>query len=283
LFNSLPNFLIIGSEKAGTTSIASTLNRQNSIFIPKIKEIHYFSHHWEKGLDWYKKYFPKNNNLILGEASPSYSDYPLINKVPKRIYETIPHVRLLYVVRNPIDRLISQYRHCLYRNWIPKHFTLEEAIENSPQLIDSGKYYFQIQQYLKYFSNKQIKVLCIEDMLKDPEYFGSVYEFIGLKNPNKGKFVVNNETDQKVIVPKYLEFARKNNILRTMLGTYHREGLLINRYYNVMKLFSRKKIPHPVISNKFKEKLINMYLPDIKMLSEYQKTDYIKKWRFDNK
>ena len=120
-------------------------------------------------------------------------------------------------------------------------------------------------------------------MLTDLEYFESIYKFIGLNNPNHEQFVIKNETDQKVIVPRYLEFARKNNILRTILGTYHREGLLINRYYNVMKLFSRKKIPYPVISTKRKKKIIDIYVPDIRMLSEYQGIDYIKKWNLHSK
>jgi len=113
--------------------------------------------------------------------------------------------------------------------------------------------------------------------------FESIYKFIGLQNHHKDKTVIKNKTDEKVFpIPKYLEPMRKNKIIKNIFGTYHHEGLLINRYFNVLKLFSPKKIPYPVISDELYKKLINLYIPDIKMLSENQNIDYIKKWKIDN-
>ena len=82
-------------------------------------------------------------------------------------------------------------------------------------------------------------------------------------------------------IPKYLNPLRKNKIIKSIFGTYHHEGLLINRYFNVLRTFGREKIPYPVISDHLNKKIIDLYIPDIKMLSEYQNIDYIKKWKSD--
>ena len=79
----LPSFLIIGAEKAGTTSVSTILNSQKSIFIPKVKEVHFFSIYWDNHLEWYENFFPQSNKHILGEASPSYTVYPKVKNVPK--------------------------------------------------------------------------------------------------------------------------------------------------------------------------------------------------------
>jgi hypothetical protein len=274
---SIPNFIIIGSEKAGTTTISNAIALQKSVFIPKIKEIHFFSNNWDKGLNWYKNYFD-NNVKIKGEASPSYTDYPLIKDVPERIYKTLPNVKLLYVLRNPIKRIISQYRHALYYNWISKNLDFEEAIIYRPQLIDTGKYYFQIKQYLRFFDKNQIKIICIEE-INEPGFFESVYEFLNINDPIIRKIKNENKTGDKFIFPKYLEFARKSDIIRKIAGSYHNEGILINRYYNVLKLFNKDKIPYPIISTEMRQKLLDIYYTDIADLSKLTNINFERIWK----
>jgi len=278
---SLPNFIIIGSEKAGTTTISNAIGMQKSVFIPKIKEIHYFSNNWHKGLNWYKSFF-NNKSKIKGEASPSYSDYPLIKNVPERIFKIVPNVKLLYVLRNPIKRIISQYRHALYYNWIPQNLNFSEAIDYSPQLIDTGRYYFQIDQYLRVFDINQIKIICIEE-INEIGFFESIYEFLNINNPIIGKIKNKNKTKDKFVFPRHLEFARKSDMIRKIAGSYHNEGLLINRYYNVLKLFNRKKIPYPDIPHDVEGRLLDVYYEDIKALSNITDINFEKAWQLSNK
>jgi hypothetical protein len=278
--SSSPSFIIIGSEKAGTTTISNTIGLQKNVYIPKIKEIHFFSNNWDKGLGWYKKYF-NNNDKIQGEASPSYTDYPLIKNVPERIFKTLPEVKLIYVIRNPIKRIISQYRHALYYNWIPQNLNFEDAIKYRPQLIDTGRYHFQIEQYFKYFNKSQIKIICIEELNK-PEYFKSIFKFLNIENPNEQSIQNQNKTGDKFVFPKYLEFARKSDIIRKIAGSYHNDGLFINRYFNVLKLFNREKIPYPKISSEIEKKLLDIYLPDIEDLSKLMNINLNKLWQINN-
>tara|TARA_Y100000590_G_C15725643_1_gene1015183 strand:- start:181 stop:1044 length:864 start_codon:yes stop_codon:yes gene_type:complete len=280
--NRLPSFLIIGAEKAGTTSVSTILNSQKSIFIPKVKEVHYFSIYWDNNLEWYQDYFPENKKYILGEASPSYAVYPKVKNVPERIYKTIPNVRLIYVIRNPFDRLISHYRHALYNNWLPNNCDIDESIKRLPQLIDTGKYFFQLQQYLEFFDKKQIKVVCIEKLNNNPNNFMNIFNFIGLENPKPVKIKRKNVTNEKYFVPNYLDFLRKNKYIRSIAGGYHGGGLFINRFYNGMKLFSRKKVPSPKISLDQQKKLKDFLIPDIMNLSDYTNTDYIKFWNLND-
>ena len=277
---SLPNFIIIGSEKAGTTTISNTIGLQKSVHIPKIKEIHFFSNNWDKGLDWYKKYF-NNNDKIQGEASPSYTDYPLIKHVPERIFKTLPKIKLIYVIRNPLKRIISQYRHALYYNWIPRNLNFKDAIKYRPQLIDTGRYYFQIEQYFKYFNKSQIKIICIEE-LNNQEYFKSIYKFLEIKSPDAFKIKNQNKTGDKFVFPKYLEFARKSDIIRKIAGSYHNDGLFINRYFNVLKLFNREKIPYPNISYDVEKKMLDIYRLDIENLSKIISINLNKLWQIEN-
>ena len=117
-----------------------------------------------------------------------------------------------------------------------------ESIKMLPQLIDAGKYYFQMQRYLEYFNKEQIKIICIEDLNNSPNNYKQIFEFIGLTKYMPFKLKARNVTNNKYIVPKYLDFSRKNNFIRRITGGYHSEGIFINRFYNFMKLFSRNKM-----------------------------------------
>jgi len=120
----LPDFLIVGAQKCGTTSLYKYLSAHPSIvpFVPvghARKEVRYFSNYFACGLNWYKAHFPSlaynkiikgltQRDLITGESSPSYMFHP---HAPGRIHELLPDIRLIVLLRNPIDRAYSHYQH----------------------------------------------------------------------------------------------------------------------------------------------------------------------------
>jgi hypothetical protein len=101
----LPNLIVIGAMKAGTTSLHAYLSLHPEIFMSANKEPRFFTEewNWHKGLEWYEAQFPERVT-IRGESTPDYTKLPEIRNVPERIHSLIPDVRLIYLVRDPIDR-----------------------------------------------------------------------------------------------------------------------------------------------------------------------------------
>ena len=111
-FKSLPDFLIVGAQKAGTTSCYLYLREHPQIQMYCPKEVQFFSFNYHKGKNWYTSHAPLSSvikqNTLLGEASPYYLLHP---HTPRRIHELIPSVKLIVLLRNPTTRAISHYYH----------------------------------------------------------------------------------------------------------------------------------------------------------------------------
>lgn len=165
---SLPTFLGIGAQKAGTTWLHTLLNSHPDVYMPtKRKEVHYFDWHYHKGLSWYERFFPADAEgrfKAVGEISP---DYLFEAECAPRIHELLPSVQLIVILRHPIQRAFSQYKmHLADFNW---KISFEEAIELRPDIIERGKYAKQLQPYLSVFSPEQLLVLIFEDAVADVE------------------------------------------------------------------------------------------------------------------
>lgn len=136
----LPDVIIIGAMKCGTTSLFRYLEKHPDFFIPKMKEIHYFDYNYDKGLEWYRRHFPtklkkwkcrlKGQRIITGEASPYYMFHP---HARKRIASTLPGVKLIALLRNPVDRAYSHYQNEIRHN--REYLTFQEAIEAEPHRL----------------------------------------------------------------------------------------------------------------------------------------------------
>src|SRR5688572_16712902 len=97
---SLPNLVVIGGAKTGTTSLHAYLALHPEIFMSRVKEIRFFTHHYEEGAAWYAAHFRKGcDHAVRGEASPQYTAHPRLAGVPERMHTLIPDAKLIYVVR----------------------------------------------------------------------------------------------------------------------------------------------------------------------------------------
>ncbi|NCR23380.1 MAG: sulfotransferase domain-containing protein [Microcystis aeruginosa L111-01] len=169
----LPDFIIIGAMKSGTTSLHYYLNCHPEIYMSREKELRFFveSNNWTKGIEWYKSQFI-GNAKISGEASPAYTKYPIFRGVPERMHSVIPHAKLIYVVRDPIERIISHYVH-RYASGTEDR-TLAEALMNFKNesynfYVSRSQYYLQIEQYLQYYSPNNILVISSEELSNIPQ------------------------------------------------------------------------------------------------------------------
>lgn len=179
-----PDFIVAGTQKAATTWLHECLHEHPEVFVPKVKEIHFFCRppcrhsKVHLGIDWYKSQFPDNKQYkAVGEISIDYMYY---DYVAKEIYELSPDMKIIFILRNPIERAYSAY-------WMNKRHKADfpefkEFIRSDHHFIARGLYFRQIDNFLKYFKQSNLKILIYEDLLKNPaDFIRNVYKFIGVE------------------------------------------------------------------------------------------------------
>jgi hypothetical protein len=177
----LPTFLVIGAMKAGTTSLYHYLRAHPQVFMPAVKEIAFFAKEdvWRRGIPWYRQQFASAGPAVvaLGEASTRYTNYPLHGGVPERIARHVPDARLLYLLRDPIERIRSHYQHRIAVG--TERLPLEEALFSNPIYLDFSRYGMQIEQYLEHFSRDQLLIVTSEDLRTHRQVtMRRIYEFL---------------------------------------------------------------------------------------------------------
>jgi Sulfotransferase domain len=178
-----PDFIVIGAMKSGTTSLYYYLQAHPEVFMPSIKELDFFTAemNWKRGWRWYERQFAPAGPQAkaVGEASTTYTKHPEFQGVAKRIATHLPHARLIYIVRHPVERIRSQYQHHVAIG-IEKD-PLEKAVLRDPSYVDYSRYAMQIEQYLEHFPREQLLIVTSEDLRRDRVgTLGEVYEFVGV-------------------------------------------------------------------------------------------------------
>lgn len=179
----LPNLIVIGAAKCGTTSLHEYLDKHPEIAMARDKELRFFveNKNWRRGLAWYESQFDPTAP-VRGEATPAYSAFPLYRGVPERMAQTTPEARLIYLVRDPVARIVSHFSHRTV-NW-PEMDTLEAALGNPSfreWLVTPSRYWLQLEQYLKHFPESQILVIDSDELRRSrDETLASVFTFLGV-------------------------------------------------------------------------------------------------------
>jgi hypothetical protein len=162
----LPNFLVIGAMKSGTTSLYHYLRAHPQVYMPELKEVDFFTTelNWGKGWRWYHRQFedPPMEATALGEASTSYTKHPRYPGVSERIAGYLPEAKLIYVVRNPIDRMRSHYQHNVALG--DERAPIDEALLTNPAYLDCSRYSMQLERYLEHFERDRILIFSSEDL-----------------------------------------------------------------------------------------------------------------------
>jgi succinoglycan biosynthesis protein ExoL len=180
----LPDFVCIGAMRAGTTTLYEYCAQHPDIGVSRIKETDYFikSKNLDRGLDWYKGLFP-NRTKICGEFSPNYAKAAAFPDVPERMHALIPEAKIIYIVRHPVDRAISQYNHSFLSGRNPPdaaHFLGSHEWEH---LIETSSYHRQIEQFLKYYHASQLLVLNFDELVKNPNVtLKQISDFLGVSD-----------------------------------------------------------------------------------------------------
>ncbi|MEM8504597.1 MAG: sulfotransferase domain-containing protein [Cyanobacteria bacterium P01_D01_bin.1] len=159
----LPNFLIIGAPKAGSTSLWNELRQHPNVFLTSIKEPNFFCVNSANYQDWswYTSLFRDGvGKSAIGEASVAYSLVERNPTTPALIAQHLPHIRLIYIVRHPLQRIESAWlHHICMRNSIPSDFS--QAVREFRPLIEGTLYSRNLGEYRRYFADEQILGLAI--------------------------------------------------------------------------------------------------------------------------
>ena len=186
----LPTFLVIGAQKSGTTSLVHYLNAHPDVFALQ-EEVHFFDRHWNLGPDWYRQRFVgATDEIAVGESTP---EYMYARRVAARIAETLPEVRLIAILRDPVDRAYSAYWHNRTRGHEPLSFEAaldaeEERLREGDEeaglrfgYVDRGRYAAQLRRVCERLPTAPLSVVLFE-RLRDHrvETVRSLYRFLGV-------------------------------------------------------------------------------------------------------
>ena len=222
----LPNFLLIGAMKAGTTSLYHYLQGHPQIYVPPYKAPEFFvaESNLHRGVDWYRKQFSGAgpNAIAVGEASNAYAKYPKFDGVPQRIADHIPDVRLIYIVRDPIARILSHYRTRFAEG--TEKMPLEDAVFTNPIYLNYSRYAVQVEQYLQHLSRDQLLIITAEALRNDRRNtVRQVYEFLGVDSE-----LFPSDIDREF-------YQTKDRAVRSPIPLWLRKGL--KKYVPISKRF----------------------------------------------
>lgn len=178
-----PDFIIVGAMKCGTTTLASQLRAQPGIFMTTPKEPNFFSDDavFAQGQSWYEQLFANAApGDICGEASTHYTKLPTLPQALPRLLATGARPKIIYMIRNPVERAVSQYIH----EWSTGKMghDISAAFDNHPRLIDYSRYGFQIAPWVEAFGAGAVHLASLEEMERTPQQvLEQVCAFLGLE------------------------------------------------------------------------------------------------------
>jgi hypothetical protein len=190
----LPYFLIPGFQKCGTSALWTNLKKHPQLNTSNEKELNYFNHNYDKGIDWYKSHFDETGEK-WGEASVNYL-YDFKQETLDRMYQTLPNTKIIISVRDPISRAYSSYNHYMqniekskkHKGWLlPGRSFYENIVEEQKYnftkgMVNVGFYWERLKKIYEYYPPEQVLLLKQEDMLATPDkIYAKIYKFLGVK------------------------------------------------------------------------------------------------------
>lgn len=165
----LPNLIIVGGLKCGTTSIHHYLGLHPEIQMSKPKELNFFARelNWDLGLDWYASRFD-SRFAVRGESSPHYTNLPRFEGVAERIHAHCPEAKLIYMVRDPVKRILSHWVHATGAGYETRELVPTLSAPDS-SYIHRSLYWMQLQPYLERFDRAQIAIFAQEELQAERE------------------------------------------------------------------------------------------------------------------
>lgn len=261
--------MVVGAMKCATTTLHEQLSRQPGVFMTRIKEPCYFSDEpfYARGPGWYAGLFadaPKG--ALCGESSTHYTKMPTYPETVARIARDAPWARFIYVMRDPLERLLSHYRHERTVGRIAQGEDLATAIQRVPELVEYGRYAYQVEPYLETFSPDHVLPVFFTRLLSHPqEEMARIGRFLGSRERFRWDYDVPplNVSSER-LRPSSIRHALATAPLLTPL----RQKFVPRSVYAPLKRLYRDRVETPQIDAYLQEMLADVFDADLALLGE---------------
>lgn len=297
----MPNFLVIGAAKAGTTALYHQLAQHPDVFMSTPKEplffaldgtdTHFHGPDADAGINRvsvrqlaaYERLFSSaREHRAIGEASTGYLYYP---QAPQRIHHHIPDARLVAVLRHPVDRAFSSYSHMVRDGY--ESLSFEDALNAEPERIRAGwqhlwhytaagRYSEQVQRYLQHFDRAQLAVFTYDEYTEQPEaVLRAIFTHLGIDANFTPDVSLRYNVSGAPKVPALNRLINKNNPVKAMLRPFIPRSL---RQRMVASAAQMNRGATPVLTAHTRQRLLEQFLPEIDQLEQVLQRD-LAAWR----
>jgi Sulfotransferase domain len=274
-----PNFLYIGTSKAGSTWIFKLLSWHPQIYMYPGKDIGFFTREFTRGWDWYVDNFqPESGHKVVGEVSHSY----LVSEDARhRIRKFLPDAKMLVCLREPVERIFSQYLDGIKNGKITG--SLDEELDHTTSLIKRSSYGTYIEKYLELFPREQIHITSFDKLVSAPNKFAEdIFEFLGvdvLEIPEKLKQKILPAGQPRVrsiaMAAKRIAKLARSLGLADLQGKAKTSPAVRNLLYRPFTDESK-----PTMSPEIKTRLRGLMADEIQRLDAAAGTDFCRMWHY---
>lgn len=276
----LPEFIIVGAGKSGTTSLYKYLQQHPQIFLPPKKELYFFAFEGEEhpdGVtnfeDYQAMFLDAPEDQVVGEVSSVYLFRP---KAPERIKFYLPNAKIIAILRNPTDRAFSSYlmhvgnRHpSIFDSQTGKLIQFEDIVKNRGYFIQTGFYYEQLKRYYDRFNSSQIKIYLYEDLVADNQKLAQdLFRFVGVDET----FTLDTSQRHKVSgIPKNKmlhDLVMTKNPIRSIAASILKPLLSDRTRDRIRSQINQKNAERPTLSPQLRQAAIEIYRDDILHLQD---------------
>lgn len=276
LKSTLPNVIYAGIQRTGSTWLYDCLKEHPQVYVPYLKEIHYFDRNFDKGQNWYEVFFENSEDeKILIDITPNYFHD---TSIPEKISDLLPECKIIIVLRNPVDYIFSLYKKHRQSLFVKEEFN---DLLKSRSYLNQGLFSEKMKAYFDAFKRNQIFVGYYEEFsLDNHNYLSKIYQFLQVEeyHPTITNKVINPPVEARYrrlhqVLRKIQNISSKNKTLHN-LTNYFRPYILHNRWYS-------KPLNQTIsLGTDQKEFLESYYIDDVHNLSEISDKDLLKFWGF---
>jgi hypothetical protein len=265
-----PNFLVVGAAKSATTWLYKCFYEHPEIFVPTLKEVDFFSYNYDKGYEWYLSFFTLNDEKAVGEISPSYMSNP---DIPSRIQEFNPNIKLIFLLRNPIQRAYSHY--CMELRYNTVSENIDEELTSESSIVKEGLYYRYISRFANLFPSENIKIIIYNDLKNNVDsVLEDTFSFLGV-NPKFRSEEMFKSRYSKMPRQRFAKlygyladiyrYINTSSKLGSNIITFFKDKGLNDKFHNL----NSSSESYPLLTLEKKRTLAEFYSKEISLLSEY--------------
>jgi hypothetical protein len=277
----LPNFLLIGVEKAATTWLAKCIGEHPNVFMADEKELHFFNYRYERGLAWYESHFNGwSGQAAIGEATPGYIYSPDAHRRIKAILGD--QVKLIVTLRHPVDRAYSAFGQYMRQGRSPPAADFQKSLqEDVLHLRRRGCYAADLKRYLTFFPRENLSVLIFEEIKKDNlKSLINCFAFLGVTSqfiPESLNVRANKGTDLRLFHNRLIALRRYLAAKTELLpGKMRQPALEVGRW--IYKNLILERLPKQTLyeppNPELRQELLQDFMTDIRQLEDLLDRDF---------